>query len=583
VRLRGVTTVAATAFALLIGIAAFQTGALGQLERETLDGRFARRQAAAPAGVAVVAVDEKTFSDLRAQWPFRRRLHAQLIDRLREDGAKVVVYDVQFTEPTDAADDMTLYRAVGRDGHVVLATTEVDSGGHTDVLGGDANLRTVGAVAAASNLPSEQGGVIRRYPDTLLGLPSLAAAAARADGHPLSPRRFSSGTAWIDFRGPAGTIHTYSFSDVLRRKVDPRLLAGRVVVVGAAAPTLQDVHPTPTSASHLMSGPEIQANAIWTALHDNPLRSAPEWATLLTILLGALLAPLTALGGRLLLATVFDVGIAALYLLGAQLAFDRGLVLPVAYPLLTLLAGSVATVGTAYAKTFVERNRFSRQLAASQVELIQRLAQAVEQRDAETGAHVRRIGLMCERLALAVGWSERDARMLRHASAMHDIGKVGIPDAVLLKPGALDPDEWDVIRSHTKRGAEILAGSASPLVQLAESVALHHHERWDGSGYPHGLSGEQIPEGARICAVCDVFDALLSTRPYKFSWGVEQALVEIERCRGSDFDPRLVDAFIAIVPGLIETLEHAEAPAELRARPVGAFPNAPAAAGSPRA
>ncbi len=550
---------AACAAALTLG--AYAAGALEGLEGETVDARFALRGASRPHDVAVVAIDEKTFSDLRAQWPFHRRLHAELLDRLRRDGARLVVYDVQFTEPSDPADDEALYEAVGRDRPVVLATTEVDGAGHTDVLGGEANLRAAGAVAAASNLLGEGGGMIRRYPSRLLGLESLATAAARLDGHPPAPGSFAGKSAWIDFRGPPGTIPTYSFSDVLRGRVDPSLLAGRVVVVGASAPTLQDVHQTSTATAEPMSGAEIQANAIWTALHGNPLQSAPAWLTGLAALIAAILAPLLALRMRPLLAFAAALATGAAWFAACALMFDAGLVLPVAYPLLGLGMGAVAMIAASYVAAFFERNQFSRLLAESQIELIHRLAQAVEQRDAETGAHIRRIGILCERLALAVGWDERDAEMLRHASAMHDVGKIGIPDAVLLKPGALDEAEWTVIREHTSVGGEILAGSSSPLVQLAETIARNHHERWDGSGYPRGLKGTEIPLPARICAVCDAFDALLSQRPYKESWSVEQALAEIRRCSGSDFDPELVGAFLEIVPELIGRLEEIADPA----------------------
>jgi putative two-component system response regulator len=126
------------------------------------------------------------------------------------------------------------------------------------------------------------------------------------------------------------------------------------------------------------------------------------------------------------------------------------------------------------------------------------------------------------------------------------VGKIAIPDHVLLKPGALDPAEWEVMQTHTTAGAAILAGSNSPFVQMAETIARTHHERWDGSGYPAGLDGEQIPLAGRICAICDVFDALLSKRPYKEPWPLDRALAEIQRMSGSHFDPRLVEAFLEI-------------------------------------
>jgi CHASE2 domain-containing sensor protein len=552
---RNLALALAAAAALAIGVTTLATDALSRLEGDTVGMRFAARGSEPADDIAVVAVDERTFSELDRQWPFPRAMHARLIDRLRRDGARVIVYDVQFTEPTDPADDLALYESVGRAGDLVLATTEVDSSGHTNVLGGDANLRRVGAVAGASNLPVDSGGVIRHYPENLLGLPSLAVAAARFGGHPVPPRRFHDGRAWIDFRGPPHAIDTYSYSDVLSGRVDPRLLAGRIVVVGASAPTLQDVHQTSTAASHLMSGPEIQANAIWTAMHDNPLQSAPGWLALIAVVLAAMLAPLATLRLRPLTTTLAALAAAALYLVAAQVAFEHGVILVVVYPLLALLAGLVGMIAASYVLAFIERNQFSRQLRASQLELIQRLAQAVEYRDAETGGHIRRIGTLCERLARSIGWSERDAEMLRHASAMHDVGKIGIPDTILLKPGRLDEDEWRVVRSHTTIGAEILADSANPLVQMAERIALHHHERWDGTGYPAGIAGEEIPIEARICSVCDVFDALLSQRSYKDSWRLEDALAEIARNRGTQFDPVLVDRFLELAPEMLGELD----------------------------
>jgi putative two-component system response regulator len=151
------------------------------------------------------------------------------------------------------------------------------------------------------------------------------------------------------------------------------------------------------------------------------------------------------------------------------------------------------------------------------------------------------------RLALAAGLSPAEADLLQHAAVLHDVGKVGIPDHILLKPGPLEPAERTVMETHTTVGGELLAGSRSPLVQLAEQIARSHHERWDGTGYPHGLRGDAIPLAARICAICDVFDALLSARPYKAPWTLEQTLTELRTQRGRHFDPELIDQFLALV------------------------------------
>jgi CHASE2 domain-containing sensor protein len=563
----------AAAAAVTLGAATYAADAWQRLENDSIDLRFSVRKPARPSDVVVVAIDDKTFSDLQLQWPFPRALHAELIDRLHRSGARVIVYDVQFTEPTDPRDDRALYKAVGRARRVVLATTEVDAAGHTNVLGGDANLRQADALAAASNLPVDPGGVIRRYPYALRGLPSLAVAAAKADGHPLSRGRFSRGGALIDFRGPPGALSTVSFSDVLRGHVPARNFAGKIVVVGATAPTLQDVHPTSTASSSPMTGPEIQANAIWTALHGNPLQPAPSWMAWLAILLGGAAAPLASLRFRVLVATLFALAFSAMYLVLGQIAFASGSVLVLSYPLAACAIGTVGMVVANYVSAFIERNAFSQQLHESQLELIQRLAQAVESRDTETGDHIKRIGVLCQRLAVAVGWSRADAEMLKHASAMHDIGKIGVPDRVLLKPGKLDGEEWEIMRSHTTIGSDMLVSSANPLMQLAEEIARSHHERWDGTGYPAGLRGEKIPLAGRICAICDVYDALLSKRPYKGAWRSDEALSQIQLGSGTHFDPKLVAAFLEIAP----ELDHELAPTGATATPSTEFRPAPAA------
>jgi putative two-component system response regulator len=162
------------------------------------------------------------------------------------------------------------------------------------------------------------------------------------------------------------------------------------------------------------------------------------------------------------------------------------------------------------------------------------------------------MGRLCERLAREIGLSIVEADLLRHASALHDVGKVGIPDQILLKPARLDPAEWAKMKTHTTIGASILSGSKSALVQMAEEIARSHHERWDGSGYPEGLKGDDIPLPARICAVCDVFDALLSPRPYKEAWPLANVIRELATLRGTHLDPALVDAFLPLATDLYE-------------------------------
>ena len=182
-------------------------------------------------------------------------------------------------------------------------------------------------------------------------------------------------------------------------------------------------------------------------------------------------------------------------------------------------------------------------------ELMERLALAAEFRDDDTNQHTWRVGQMAAYLAKAAGMSGDDVELVRRASPLHDVGKIGIPDAILLKPGKLTADEFDHMKTHTMIGARILSGSEFSLLQVATEIALTHHERWDGSGYPKGLQGDEIPIVGRIVSVADVFDALTHERPYKPAWSVSDALTELERQRGRQFDAGLIDLFLGLWMG----------------------------------
>jgi len=191
------------------------------------------------------------------------------------------------------------------------------------------------------------------------------------------------------------------------------------------------------------------------------------------------------------------------------------------------------------------------QLKQAHVDLVHRLGRAAEYKDTDTGEHIARMSQYSKLLALEFGMGEQQAELLRQAAPMHDVGKIGIPDAILLKPGRLTPDEFDHMKQHATIGAQILANSSSPLLQLAHKLAIEHHEKWDGSGYPNGLKGEQISVEGRIVAIADVFDALTSKRPYKEAWGVEEALENMQAQAGKHFDPHLINLFVNKLDAII--------------------------------
>lgn len=192
------------------------------------------------------------------------------------------------------------------------------------------------------------------------------------------------------------------------------------------------------------------------------------------------------------------------------------------------------------------------ELKRTRLQVIESLGRAAEYKDNETGMHVKRMSHYAQLIALAAGLPAEWAEELLHAAPMHDIGKIGTPDHILLKPGRLTDDEMAIMRQHAEIGAEILGQCDSSLMQMAAKVARYHHEKWDGSGYPHGLAGDAIPLEARIVALTDVFDALTSARPYKAAWSVEQALEFIQQQAGKHFDPALVPLLLQELPKILD-------------------------------
>jgi putative two-component system response regulator len=194
-------------------------------------------------------------------------------------------------------------------------------------------------------------------------------------------------------------------------------------------------------------------------------------------------------------------------------------------------------------------------LYEAQLDMVHRLARIAEFRDRVTGLHILRMSYYCAALAAKLGFSKEECDTVQVASALHDIGKVSIPDSILLKRDRLNNSEREIMKTHATVGSSLLSGSKAKVMQMAKEIALTHHEKWDGSGYPRGLKGEQIPLVGRICGLCDMFDALVSERPYKKAWPAEEAIEEIKKERGVSFEPRLVTQFLEILPEIREIKE----------------------------
>ncbi len=206
-------------------------------------------------------------------------------------------------------------------------------------------------------------------------------------------------------------------------------------------------------------------------------------------------------------------------------------------------------------EAFEELKATSEKLKRASRDTVIRLSQAAEYKDEDTGSHIQRMGYYSASIAEKMGLIGEESEAILYAAPMHDIGKIGIPDRILLKPGKLDPDEWEIMKQHTVIGGRLLNGSDSYLINMAETIAMTHHEKWDGSGYPNGIAGNDIPIVGRITAIADVFDALTSKRPYKDAFSVEKSFQIIRESSGTHFDPKVVEAFFAVQKEIREIRE----------------------------
>jgi adenylate cyclase len=340
-------------------IAAYGFDVLHDSELDTVDARFTiRGDRSAPKDVVVVKIDDVTFGELQQRFPFPRSVHARLIDRLRRDGAKAIAYDVQFTEPTKPAEDNALIDAVDQADNVVLATTEVDSRGRSNVFGGGGILQEIGARVGNANYTTDSGGVIRRMPFEVERLKSFSVTAAEAfSGRKISRSDMGGGAAWIDWHGPPGTIESVSFSRALNGRTPPGFFRNKIVVVGAWAPSLQDVHATAVTGDELQPGPEIQAESIATALAGFPLNDVPSVVNLILIVVLGLIGPVIALLFGPLRAAVFGALAAAIYAVAVQVAFNSGQIVDLLYPESSLVLGVVGALAMALILDAFERER----------------------------------------------------------------------------------------------------------------------------------------------------------------------------------------------------------------------------------
>jgi adenylate cyclase len=333
-------------------------GILDSFERDSIDARFSiRGTQKPPAEIVVVAIDDVTTNAIRKYvWPYPRRFHARVIDRIAADHPKAIAVDIQFTEQTTPRDDEALLNAVAHAKNVVLATTETLPNGETRIFGGNEGLREVGARPASALFPTDSAGVIRKVRYSVNELKTFGVVTVeRATGRTVSPHGFGNGGAWIDFAGPENTFTTYSYSRVLNGQIPTSTFKDKIVVVGPTAPSLQDIHETPTDP--LMAGAEVQANSIATVLRGLPLRSEPLALSIALILVLGFLAPAIASNSRPRISLPAAVLAAGLFAVAVQLSFNHGRIVLFVYPLTALTLSAVGALGVHYLLVAFEREQ----------------------------------------------------------------------------------------------------------------------------------------------------------------------------------------------------------------------------------
>ncbi|HEV3319601.1 MAG TPA: adenylate/guanylate cyclase domain-containing protein [Solirubrobacteraceae bacterium] len=368
-------------FAAGVGVAAYATHLLRRSELQTIDARFSIRGDHRPSpDVLFVAINPQAEEELAAhrldsRSPLPRRYDAQVVDRLARAGAKVIALDMEFNQLTDEADDIALIEALERaHGKTVLATLNVEPDGATTILGGESSLKQIGARPSEVRLTLDPDGSVRRFARAYNRLGSLPVVATEVmTGRRVAASTFESGTLPIDYAGPAETFRSISYAKVLRGEFNPATVRGKLVIVGAASPILQDLHATPTSGG-TMPGPEIWANAAATLLEGVPLTDAPGWLDVLLIVALGVAVPLGSLRLARWRAMVDAVALAVVFTIATQIAFNSGWIWTFVYPLLALAIGTLGTLAVLYVGEAIERERvhdlFSRFVPADVVDQV---------------------------------------------------------------------------------------------------------------------------------------------------------------------------------------------------------------------
>ncbi|MFC2052634.1 CHASE2 domain-containing protein [Chloroflexota bacterium] len=520
--------------------------------------------------IVIIGIDDDTLETYGrwASWP--RSLHSQAIDNLSNAGAKVIGFDVLFTE--SSSDDEILATAMKSSGNIVLPLVGTEHQPSTDpkitythILSPVYLLKQASTNIGHANITPDPDGTVRRIPlvirdsngqtypaFSLAVLHTLFAASLpqeylRQEGalHLLA-RDIPVDTSYglrINFAPDDASRHYISYGDIIRGDFDPLVVENKIVLIGMTATGELDKWTIPVSAGK-EAGVFIQAAIIDNILRQQFLTEVGTDANLMIMLLligitGFVLPRLGLRWGGVILGVLF-VG----YLVASFLMFDNGYILNILYPLSILPVIYFSSVLTQNAATTIENARLHIKVVDGYKSTIMALAASIDAKDPYTHGHSQRVTEYALLAATRLSMSHQELEILEYAGNLHDIGKIGIPDRILSKPHSLTSEEWYVICLHPIIGANIMKDI--PFLEEARELVLHHHEKYDGTGYPDGLTGNDIPLGARLLSVADSFDSMTSDRAYRAAISESDAINELRKCSGKQFCPVAVEAFVSV-------------------------------------
>ena len=519
--------------------------------------------------IVIVGMDDDTFATygVLASWP--RSLYVQAIDNLSNAGAKVIGLDVLFSDVSP--DDEVLAAAMTRAGDIVLplAGTEYQPSNdpkvtYAHILSPLPRLRQASNSVGHANMLPDRDGVVRQLPlvirdssgqtypafslvvlHTFFAEP-LPQEYLRQDGllHLLS-RDIPVNESYafrIDFAPEKSSRPYLSFKDVTSGNFDPLVVENKIVLIGMTATGEFDKWTIPTSIDKV-PGIYIHAEAIDNILRQQFLVEAGQGTNLMIMLLligitGISLPRLGLRWGGVTVGVLF-VG----YLVASFLAFENGHILNILYPLSILPVSYISNVFILNGTTLIENSKLHQKVTDGYKSTIKALAASIDAKDHYTRGHSQRVTEFALLAATSLPILQDKLEILEYAGILHDIGKIGIPDSILLKQGPLTPEEWEIMRQHPVIGASIIENI--PFLEEARKLALHHHERYDGTGYPEGLAGENIPLGSRLLAVADSFDSMTNDRAYRKAMNIEDAIKELRKNCGTQLCPVAVEAFVS--------------------------------------